>query len=83
MQTLRKYDGYDSKGSPEKRSSVKAMQIMLAHHGFVDLKTVDGTCGADGKFGPGTEKAVKDFQQAKRIVVDGLCGPATWTVLES
>jgi peptidoglycan hydrolase-like protein with peptidoglycan-binding domain len=32
---------------------------------------------ADGKFGPGTEKAVKEYQQANGLKADGLVGPNT------
>lgn len=32
---------------------------------------------ADGKFGPGTEKAVKEFQQKNGLKVDGIAGPQT------
>ena len=32
---------------------------------------------ADGVFGSGTEKAVRDYQQKNGLVADGLAGPAT------
>jgi peptidoglycan hydrolase-like protein with peptidoglycan-binding domain len=32
----------------------------------------------DGRFGPQTERAVRDYQQANGLKVDGICGPATW-----
>lgn len=32
---------------------------------------------ADGQFGSGTEKAVRDYQQKNGLVADGLAGPAT------
>ena len=32
---------------------------------------------ADGQFGSGTEKAVKDFQQKNGLPADGIAGPAT------
>ncbi len=33
--------------------------------------------GADSKFGPATEKAVREYQQKNGLVVDGVAGPAT------
>lgn len=33
----------------------------------------------DGQFGPGTEKAVRDFQTKEKIAVDGVAGPDTFT----
>ncbi len=38
---------------------------------------------ADGRFGPGTEKAVKDFQKAQGLTVDGLAGPETLAKLDA
>ena len=32
---------------------------------------------ADGKFGPGTAKAVKAFQESKGLTADGIAGPLT------
>ena len=32
---------------------------------------------ADGQFGSGTDKAVRDYQQKNSLAVDGLAGPAT------
>jgi len=34
---------------------------------------------ADGDFGPGTEKAVKDYQSANGLAVDGIAGPDTFS----
>lgn len=62
------------KGS--KGSNVKAMQILL-----MGYNCYCGGYGADGDFGSGTESAVREFQKAKRLTVDGVCGPATWAKL--
>ena len=36
---------------------------------------------ADGSFGPGTERALREFQAAHGLIVDGVAGEKTWTVL--
>lgn len=59
-----------------KGRTVKAMQILLINYGFSC-----GSTGADSDFGSGTENAVKVFQKAKGLTVDGVCGPATWAKL--
>ena len=57
-----------------KTQSVKALQVLLDGKGFA--------CGkADGSFGPATESAVKKFQEANKLSVDGIVGAQTWTCL--
>lgn len=40
-----------------------------------------GPWGADGDFGGGTEKAVKDFQRRYNLAIDGVVGPETGAAL--
>lgn len=54
--------------------AVKAMQRRLADLGF-------DPGPSDGIFGPLTEAAVKAFQSARHIDVDGIVGPQTWNEL--
>ncbi len=35
----------------------------------------------DGSFGPASEKALRAFQKAAKLSVDGICGPASWHAL--
>lgn len=56
---------------------VQCMQKFLKHeHGY----TLGGF-GCDGSFGSSTEKAVKKFQKAKGLKVDGIVGQKTWKAL--
>lgn len=42
-----------------------------------------GSKGVDGKFGPETERAVKAFQKASRIKVDGIVGQQTLSAMRN
>jgi putative chitinase len=55
---------------------VKALQQKLKDLGF-------DPNGVDGNFGPGTDKAVRAFQQAKGLGVDGKVGPGTQAALNA
>lgn len=67
-----------SQGLPTIKSSssgqaVTALQTLLSSRKYgVDV---------DGKFGPKTEKAVKEFQKDKGLDVDGVVGAKTWEQL--
>ncbi len=54
---------------------VQALQQRLSDLGF-------DPNGIDGNFGPGTEKAVRAFQQANGLGVDGRVGPNTLAALQ-
>lgn len=59
------------KGS--KGTDVKSLQILLIGYGYSC-----GSAGADGDFGSGTDKAVRAYQKAKGLTVDGCVGSNTW-----
>lgn len=54
---------------------VREMQELLQKWG-INVGNIDGI------FGKQTEAAVKGFQKAQGLTVDGVCGPATWAALE-
>ena len=66
--------GILKKGS--KGQSVKALQAMLVGFGYSV-----GSSGIDGYFGSNTESAVKKYQKAKSIEIDGIVGQNTWMKL--
>lgn len=57
-------------------NSVKALQRMLIYEGYNC-----GGYGADGDFGTGTEKSVKQYQKDKKLTADGIVGEKTWSKL--
>lgn len=60
----------------DKGALVKTAQLLLIGKGYSC-----GWTGADGDFGALTETAVKSFQRAKKLTVDGIIGINTWTAL--
>lgn len=61
---------------------VENVQALLALRGFIDENSEDdGTIPADGKYGHGTETAVKGFQTSASLEPDGVAGPLTHTAL--
>lgn len=69
---------YPTLSSGSSGSDVKEMQkkLLLLHYDC-------GSAGADGDFGSGTLAAVKAFQSANGLTVDGVCGPNTHAKLNS
>ncbi len=57
------------------REATHKIQIALARAGF-------NPGPADGKFGPATLKAVKQFQAANGLPANGVVGPTTWDRLQ-
>jgi len=65
-------------------SYTKAMQLLLQDAGTdASRRHISMSGGVDGKFGPGTVKALKAYQSARGLAVDGSCGPNTWFRLYS
>ena len=60
----------------DKGKDVEAMQILLDLRGY---PCADG--GADGSFGPATEKALIAFQESVGLPGDGSCGLKPWAKL--
>jgi len=54
---------------------------VLAIQEALKIRTPGLVLGTDGKFGPKTEAAVKDFQRRNRLKPDGIVGPRTRSVL--
>ncbi len=69
--------GVTSAGSGlNEKPTARRIQSALRQAGFYEGSI-------DGKVGPKTKQAVKDFQQANGLKVDGKVGPQTWTQLSS
>ncbi|WP_030597598.1 serine/threonine-protein kinase [Streptomyces fulvoviolaceus] len=72
------YSGTELTVYGDKNQRVVQVQCMLSKRGYSV-----GDAGVDGQFGKDTLTAVKQFQSAKALDVDGEVGPNTWAALRS
>jgi hypothetical protein len=73
---------FDLSGAGEGQVTVFRPQLKLGDSGpaVVDLQRLLGIA-TNGEFGPETDKAVRDFQASRNLVVDGIVGSHTWGAL--
>jgi peptidoglycan hydrolase-like protein with peptidoglycan-binding domain len=64
---------FPTQSTGNRGADVLAIQHLLNHHGQ--------STATDGVFGATTDSAVRAFQTAKGLGVDGIVGPATWGAL--
>jgi len=57
--------------------SIRELQTLLNRHGCTPMLNLDG------RHGPLTNAAVRNFQKAKNLTVDGVVGPRTWAALRA
>lgn len=68
---------------PTLRRGSKGEYVTLAQTELIQKGYDCGTFGADGQFGAATEKAVRAFQKAHGLTVDGVIGKNTWAALDA
>lgn len=59
--------------------AVRTLQMLLNALGYHDAE--EKPLAVDGSFGPATLYALKSFQNAQGLDIDGYCGQKTWTAL--
>jgi hypothetical protein len=57
--------------------TVKAWQYAMIVHGVI----ANNNANRDGVFGQGMDRAMRNYQAAHHLTVDGVGGPQTWAVL--
>ena len=74
--------GGETVGKPTLRRGSVGVYVVECQETLLAKGYSVGSKGADGKYGPNTQTAVKQFQQDHDLVPDGICGPLTWAALE-
>ena len=74
LSSLTSVSAYSQVTNGSRGSDVETLQTYLN-------AVIDAGLEVDGKFGPATAKAVKEFQSAYNLKVDGIAGKATWKAL--
>jgi peptidoglycan hydrolase-like protein with peptidoglycan-binding domain len=66
---------------PQLKKGERGLQVSMLQS-ILNVKTEAETdLATDGIFGPKTDEAVRSWQQARQLDVDGIVGPLTWTDL--
>lgn len=90
--TVKGHDSHEDRpGSPRRGSAVSRPTLRLNSHGdavrdaqrALNAKNPRRTIKVDGRYGPRTRDAVRDFQRRHHLGVDGICGPNTWAELDA
>lgn len=68
-------------GCPTARRGASGNITRLIQERLISLGYSCGSSGIDGKFGNGTESAIKAFQKAHSLSADGIVGQKTWRKL--
>jgi peptidoglycan hydrolase-like protein with peptidoglycan-binding domain len=64
---------------PQLKKGAKGLQVSMLQT-LLNLKTeAESDLATDGIFGPKTDAAVREWQEAQQLAVDGIAGPKTWT----
>jgi hypothetical protein len=64
-----------------KGADVRRLQSLLAANGHPPARSFNAAHRPDGIFGAGTDAAVRSFQKAANLAVDGIAGKNTWVAL--
>lgn len=74
------YPGSSTKRGSRATARIRQIQEKLVEHGARNSRNT-GPLVVDGDFGAATDAAVKAFQDAQGLTLDGIVGPQTWAAL--